>query len=269
MEVLDRARRGSARRNTHGGDPGLHRNRSTVLRHTVSYLVAAAAASDVAVPGPVLDVGAGTGAFSGLLPARLGRPLHLVDTDPGHAALAAAAFPAAVVHTDLARAPTSPVVSAMEVVEHVPPDGQVPFVRALASRVVPGGVVVLSTPDESGYLGGWSGYAPHTGVLDADALHRVVTAGTGGWPVQVLRIGGPAFELGRLAAVLQPVGNRVWAATSRRVTALEPAVVRVTHRIGRRRAAAVPHDAAWTVSDALTGAGTGTGLLAVTRRPRP
>ncbi|SDQ19257.1 methyltransferase domain-containing protein [Quadrisphaera sp. DSM 44207] len=269
MDALDRVRSGTAAANTHGGDPGLHRNRTSLLRHCVNYLVAAAATGDVEAPGPVVDVGAGTGSFSGLLRERLGRPLTLVDPDEQHAALAAAAFPDVVVRADLAAAPAAAVVAAMEVVEHLRPAEQQGFVAALAERVRPGGALVLSTPDESGYLGGWSGYAPHVGPLDAAALLRVVVAGTGGWPVRVLRIDGPAFRLTRLGAVLQPVGNRAWTAASRLVGGLEPLAVRAVHRITRDRpAAAVPPDGAWSVADVLAQpAAPGTGLLAVARRP--
>jgi len=278
MDALDAVRArvdGGRAANTHGGDPGLHRNRSTVVRHAVNYLVAAragAAACADGLEGPVVDVGAGTAAFSPLLAERLGRPLVLVDVDVRHTALAAAAFPQAATHTDLADAPDGAVVTASEVVEHLVPADQVGFVASMAARTLPGGALVLTTPDESGYLGGWSGYAPHVGPVDAGGLARVVAEGTGGWPVRVLRIGGPTFTLTRGGALVQGVANRVWTRASGLVAPLEGAATGLLHRLTRDRPPAdVPAEGSWTVTEVGPGDGgwrAGTGLVAVATRPR-
>ncbi|MGQ7297068.1 class I SAM-dependent methyltransferase [Quadrisphaera sp. KR29] len=277
MDRLDavRARVAGGAANTHGGDPGLHRNRSTVVRHAVNYLVAVRAAqvlAPAAAPaGPVLDVGAGTGAFSPLLAERLGRELHVVDTDPRHTALAAAAFPGTAVHTALAAAPRGAVVTAMEVVEHLEPADQVAFVASLAAAVLPGGVLVLSTPDESGYPRGWSGYAPHVGPLDAAGLARVVAGGTGGWPVTVLRVDGPTFALTRAGALAQGTANRAWNLVAGLAAGLEPRVTGLLHRLTKDRpAAAVPPEGSWrvrAVGDDDGGWRAGTGLLALATAP--
>ncbi|TNM67119.1 class I SAM-dependent methyltransferase [Streptomyces sp. NP160] len=275
MDRLDavRARVAGGAANTHGGDPGLHRNRSTVVRHAVNYLVAVRAAQALAagVDGPVVDVGAGTGAFSPLLAERLGRELHVVDTDPRHTALAAAAFPGTGVHTDLAAAPRGAVVTAMEVIEHLEPADQVGFVASLASAVLPGGAVVLSTPDESGYPRGWSGYAPHVGPLDAAGLARAVSRGTGGWPVTVLRVDGPTFSLTPVGALVQGTANRAWNLVSGVAAGLEPRVTGLVHRVTRDRpAAAVPPEGSWRVrpvGDDDGGWRSGTGLLALATAP--
>ncbi len=272
MEALDRVRRGVAggsAANTHGGDPGLHRNRSTVVRHAVTHLVGARAAAAVEVAGPVVDVGAGTAAFSGLLSEHLGRELHVVDVDARHTALAAAAFPGARVHTDLAQAPAGAVVTAFEVVEHLPPAEQVAFAASLVAKVLPGGALVLSTPDESGYPGGWSGYAPHVGPVDADRLAAVVAEATGGWPVRVLRVDGPTFGLTRAGALVQRGANQAWNLASRAVGGLDGAAVAAVHRLTRGRPpAAVPPEGSWTVTDAADGDWRrGTGMVAVARRP--
>lgn len=287
MRRLDAVREqvagGSA--NTHGGDPGLHRNRSTVVRHAVNYLVAVEAARAVAgggpaadgaagqhLEGPVVDVGAGTGAFSPLLAERLGRTLHVVDIDPWHTALAAAAFPGTEAHTDLSRAPRGAVVTAMEVIEHLQPADQLGFVASLAAAVLPGGALVMSTPDESGYPRGWSGYAPHVGQVDAAGLARAVREGTGGWPVTVLRIGGPTFSLTRAGALVQGVANRLWTRASGLVAPLEPVATGLLHRVTRDRPPAdVPAEGSWTVAEVGPGDGgwrAGTGLVAVATRPR-
>ncbi|TXR52909.1 class I SAM-dependent methyltransferase [Quadrisphaera setariae] len=277
MDRLDavRARVAGGAANTHGGDPGLHRNRSTVVRHAVNYLVAVRAAQLAApaeaVAGPVVDVGAGTGAFSPLLAERLGRELHVVDTDPRHTALAAAAFPGTGVHTDLEEAPRGAVVTAMEVIEHIEPRHQVPFVASLAAAVLPGGALVLSTPDESGYPRGWSGYAPHVGPVDAAGLARAVSQGTGGWPVTVLRVDGPTFSLTPVGALVQGTANRAWNLVSGVAAGLEPRVTGLLHRVTKDRpAAAVPPEGSWRVLPVGGDDGGwrgGTGLLAVATAP--
>lgn len=277
MDRLDavRAQVAGGAANTHGGDPGLHRNRSTVVRHAVNYLVAASAARALVpsqvLTGPVVDVGAGTGAFSPLLADRLGRELHVVDTDPRHTALAAAAFPGTGVHTDLAACPRGAVVTAMEVIEHLEPADQVGFVASLAAAVLPGGALVLSTPDESGYPRGWSGYAPHVGPVDAAGLARAVSRGTGGWPVTVLRVDGPTFSLTPVGALVQGTANRAWNLVSGVAAGLEPLVTGLLHRVTRDRpAAAVPPEGSWrvrAVGDDDGGWRAGTGLLAVATAP--
>jgi len=252
--------------NAQGGDLGHHASPYLVLRHTVNYLLAGALAADIKGSGPLLDVGSGVGVFSSWLARRLGRPLHVADHDPAVLRLAQRAFPDVTVHDDLDWAPDAAIVTAMEVIEHIPYGEQTAFVRALMAHVERGGVLICSTPDEHRYLGGWSGYRPHVGTLDYNGLHTLLHGATG-LPVQVWRIDGPGFRLSRLQRVGEPLVNRVWGMTQHRM----PAVTgRLAGRIGRRRRARdafgpVPADQAFNVT--ADADGPGTGLLAAVFAP--
>jgi SAM-dependent methyltransferase len=202
--------------NTEGGDVGGSGSRRSLVRHVANYLAAAELVELHDVPaGHLVDVGAGVGTLTAWLARRLARPAHLVDADPAVRATATRAYPGLLVHADLSHPPlgSAAVVTAMEVIEHIPPAGQHGFVRGLLDLLRPGGLLVVSTPDESSYLGGWSGYAPHVGVLDADGV-RDLLAGESGQHVQVWRMEGEAFTVGPARRVLQPIGNRVWGAGS-------------------------------------------------------
>lgn len=266
MAVLDRYR-GATAANGQGGDPGHHASHDLLVRHTVNYLLAAQVAADVTVDGPLLDVGCGAGVFSTWLARRLERAPHLVDHDPAVLALASRAFPDVTTHGDLAQAPTAAVVTAMEVIEHLRYRDQVRFVRDLLTRVAPGGVLVCSTPDERRYLGGWSGYEPHVGTLDYRGLQTLLRSATD-LPVQIWRIAGPAFTLGRLQRVGEPVANRVWAFAQRRAPGLTG---RLAGGVGNRRRTQAnsftPAPADDTFAVDADPDGLGTGLIAVIHRP--
>jgi hypothetical protein len=253
-------------RNTQGGDAGHQFDQGLVLRHAVNYWLACRIAQEAAdLPGPLVDVGAGAGAFSAWAAGLLDRPLVLVEPDTGHRQLAGAAFPNADVRAAMADAPAAPVVLAMEVLEHVERPAQRGFLAELLGLAAPGGVVVLSTPDESGYPGGWSGYAPHIGQVSGLQLRGLLDDVTD-WPVEVLRIDGPGFVLGRLARYGVPVANRVWTGIQRHVPPLADGLTQVSSRAGQRVAKAPTIDeAAFRVTRATVG--NGTGLLAVVRAP--
>lgn len=267
MATLDQYRTAHGT-NAEGGDPAHHASPDLLVRHTMNYVLAADIAQHVRVDGPVLDVGSGVGVFSSWLARQLRRPAHLVDHDPSVLQLAHRSFADVAAHTDIADAPKAAVVTAMEVLEHIRYADQLNFVRGLLDHAVPGGVVICSTPDERGYLGGWSGYAPHIGTLDAVSL-RTLLHNAGGLPVDVWRIDGPGFRLGRLQRVGEPIANRVWATVQSRLPG-------VTHRlagvVGRRRRGGAdafdpgPPDDAFTVTLA-TSDGAGTGLLAAVHIP--
>jgi 2-polyprenyl-3-methyl-5-hydroxy-6-metoxy-1,4-benzoquinol methylase len=253
-------------RNYDGGDAGHQWDEGLVRRHAVNYAVAVDAARAVDLPGSLLDVGAGAGAFSVWAADALDRPLVIVDRDAGHRDLAARAFPQAAVHAEVVEVPPAPVVLSMEVIEHVPREQQEPFVRSLGQAVVPGGLLAMSTPDESGYWRGWSGYAPHVATLDATRLAALLQRLLEGWSVEVLRIGGPGFDLSRVGRYGVPVANRVWNALDSHVPALAHEVSYRVNQIGKRRPApAAPDPSQFTVQPATRGAGTG--LVALARRP--
>ncbi|MDP8978365.1 MAG: class I SAM-dependent methyltransferase, partial [Actinomycetota bacterium] len=225
---------GASRANRQGGHVGRDGSRRSLIRHLANYAAAAALAEqhashggnvtrgdashggnvtmgDASHGGRVLDVGSGVGALGAWLANRLGWDLTLVDADPLVRRVASAAFRQAgiQVHLDAVPDGSAGLVTAMEVVEHVPPGGQRGFVAALRAKVAPGGLLVVSTPDESGYPGGWSGYAPHVGVLDADGLQRLLRRHAGP-EATVWRLEGEVFELDGVRRLLHPVVNRVW-----------------------------------------------------------
>jgi SAM-dependent methyltransferase len=257
--------------NREGGDVGGSGSRRSLLRHVANYLAAAELAERLGVGGPMVDVGGGVGALARWLAARLDLPLHLVDTDPGVRAVAGAVFPDVVVHSRLEELPpgSAGLVTAMEVVEHLPHRDQLAFLKGLSELLRPGGLLVLSTPDESSYVGGWSGYAPHVGVLDVDQLRCLLEEA--GLAATIWRLQGDVFHVGNAKRVLQPAVNRLWAA----VGTLAPAVVdRATHRAGliltrlrgwRREDVAVDLDV--QVRAVAPEQGRGGGLLAAAQIP--
>lgn len=241
------------------------------MRHVANYLAAAELADHCDPPPTVVDVGGGTGLLGAWLAARRGTHLRLVDSDPVVRRLAAAAFPAARVHAGVDELPhrSSGLVAAMEVLEHVEPSEQPAFLDELVRLVAPGGLLVLSTPDESGYLGGHSGYTPHVGVVDATRLRELLTRVVGSG-VQLWRLGGAAFDLTRWQRYLLPVGNRLWG----RVASSTPGLVRA---VGRAAGALTPAQGSLPRPSHLRAASDarvvnlddapGTGLLAAVRVP--
>lgn len=267
MAVLDRHRSAQAVTNAEGGDLGHHASPALLVRHTVNYLLAADIAGGVSAEGPLLDVGSGVGVFSTWLARRLDRPLHVADHDPAVLELTRRAFPDATVHHDLGDAPSAAVVTAMEVIEHLPYRDQEQFVRDMVSHVAPGGVLVCSTPDERRYLGGWSGYAPHIGTLDFAGLHNLLHNATG-LPAHVWRISGPGFTLGSVQRWGEPLANRVWTFAKQCAPRLTG---RLTGSFGDLRRTqsnsfgSAPADDAFSVTADVEGLGTG--LLAAVFRP--
>ena len=262
--------RGAAYVNHEGGDVGAHSTERSLYRHVANYLAAADLARAAGlVAGPVLDVGSGTGALAAWMADRLRAQLHLVDRDDAVRRIARSAFPTAQVHAEIADAPDAMnLVTGMEVIEHISPAEQEGFVRALLTRLRPGGMLVLSTPDESGYVGGWSGYAPHIGPLTAPALQALLDAAApAGAQATVWRMEGDAFHLGKVRRVLHPLANRLW-------TRVEPVVAPVTHRLvgpaakfaDLARTHAGPTMAP-KVAIVPAAQGQGTGMLGVVRLP--
>lgn len=253
-------------RNFDGGDAGHQWDHGLVVRHAVNYAVGVGAASGVAGSGPVVDVGAGAGGFSVWAAGMLDRSLVIVDQDAGHRELARRAFPDVTVRDSVHGLDRAPVVMAMEVVEHVARDRQVEFVQSVAGVVAPQGMLVMSTPDESGYWGGWSGYPPHVATLDADGLERLLHDSLPGWAHHVLRVDGPGFELSAIGRVGIPVANRVWGLVDARAPRLTHELTYRLNQLGKRRPGPpAPQPGTFRVGPAAQGSGTG--LVAVARRP--
>lgn len=193
--------------NAEGGDPVSHASPALLARHLGHYLAAGEVAG---AADRLVDVGCGTGAFTGWLGARLGAEVTVVDHDPAVLAVAREVAGATATARDLAEVPPAPLVTAMEVLEHIEPSAQPAFCAALVRAVAPEGVLVLSTPDESLYPGGWSGYAPHVGCVTAGQLATLLLdAGAG--TVDVHRIVGGPYDTPPSRRWLEAVGNRVWS----------------------------------------------------------
>lgn len=251
-------------RNFDGGDAGHQWDHALVVRHAVNYAVAVQLASSVSSDGAIIDVGAGAGGFSVWAARALRRPLVIVDQDAGHRDLARRAFSDVDVHASTDHLPPAPVVFCMEVVEHVPSVEQPGFVRELSRLVADDGVLVMSTPDESGFWGGWSGYPPHVAPLDAEGLSELLEQELPGWSHEVLRITGPGFGLSTVARYGVPVANRVWGSLDSRVPRLTHEVAYRLNQLGKRRADPAPPSAdGFGLLPAL--GSTSTGLVAVAR----
>jgi SAM-dependent methyltransferase len=253
-------------RNHDGGDAGHQWDHGLVIRHAVNYAAAVGVAASVTAPGPLVDVGAGAGGFSVWAAAALERSLVMVDQDAGHRELASRAFPAVEVRASVDGLPQAPVVMVMEVIEHVDRSAQSAFVREVAGVVAPGGVLVMSTPDESGYWGGWSGYPPHIATLDADGLQALLSAQLPGWNVEVLRLNGPEFALSTAGRYGVPVANRVWGSLENHLPQVTSEISYRLNQLGKRRTAPTPPvPSKYRIHAASSG--TGTGLLARAQRP--
>jgi 2-polyprenyl-3-methyl-5-hydroxy-6-metoxy-1,4-benzoquinol methylase len=100
-------------------------------------------------PGSLLDVGCGDGRLISLVAPQLpGCELHGVDLSAGAIRFARAFVPGAHFAEEPAERLTRSfdVVTAIEVLEHVPDEGCAGFLRTLAARCRPGGHVVVSVP---------------------------------------------------------------------------------------------------------------------------
>lgn len=269
---LDRAARarGAAWVNAEGGDVGAHGSLRSVVRHVGHYLAAVelGQARGVAIAGAaLLDVGSGVGALAAWAADRLGMALHLADHHTAVLAVATTAFPEATVVADLgARAGWAPLVTAMEVVEHLPPSEHEAFAALLWRQVAPGGLLVVSTPEETRYPGGWSGYAPHVGCVDAPGLRRLLEHASG-QPASVWRLEGAPWALPRHRAWLESGLNRAWSLLHDRLPAvadrLGSGAARIAPSYAHMVDGAIPTD----VAAVPPSEGTGTGLLGVVARP--
>lgn len=273
LDRVDASRNGNA--SDQGGDVGAHGSGRLVTRHIANYLAAVDLARRAPADGHVVDVGSGVGALGVWAAEQLGAPLHLVDPDPAVRAVATRAFPDAAVDADTALVPagSARLVTAMEVIEHVRPREQPAFVRSLTELLAPGGLLVMSTPDESGYLGGWSGYRPHVGPVSFEEFDALLRRNLS-WPVMVWRLEGKPFELGRVRAVAEPAVNRAWGAVASHAPKTSQRAVGVASGLGRLRTR-LPRPGRGSggtrvpeVRASDDPAGQGTGLLGVVRRPR-
>lgn len=213
-EVADPARPGT---HAEGGDVATWGSPRTAQRHFVHYFLAGEFARVAGLePDGVIDAGCGTGAFSRWLADDLGARLYLYDHDPNVLAAAVQRMPVDGVSVDLGELPRTRLITAMEVIEHVPYHRQPGFVRGLYEHLLPGGWLVFSTPDETGYPGGSSGYPPHIGCLRASEFGELVRDATGR-PVMLWRIEGGPFTTSRARMWFEVIGNRTVAALPQRL----------------------------------------------------
>ena len=182
----------------------LHRMNPARIAWTAARI--AEAFPDVAgAPRPaVLDVGCGAGLAAEAL-AELGFPVLGIDAAAGPIAAARAhaegrgldlTYRVAAPETLLAEGHRFPVITALEVIEHVPDPAA--FVATLAGLLAPGGLVVLSTVNRTKR-------SLLMAKLGAEYLLRWLPVGTHDWQRFL-----PPAELG---ALLRQAGLRVSAAT--------------------------------------------------------
>lgn len=129
---------------------GGHARRTRSLRwgrEYLCYLLYLADRVRALAPSSLLDVGCGDGRFLSLLVEHVAE-CHGVDLSASAIRFARAFVPGAHFAERAADGldRTFDVVTAIEVLEHVPDDGVAPFLRTLAARCRPGGAVLLSVP---------------------------------------------------------------------------------------------------------------------------
>lgn len=256
--------------NDEGGDVVHGGSHQLVVRHVANYQAAVEIACATGFPeGPLLDVGCGTAVLSAWAAEQLGRELYLSDHQRVVLATAERLFEVAGTTTDLADAPVASLVLAMEVLEHVPPEDQPRFVDALWSRVAPGGLLVMSTPDESGYPGGWSGYAPHIGCVSPTQLESLLAAASGEIP-WVGRLSGRCFTVLPFRRRLERTVNIAWTTIQKKAPDLAAKAAAAAARgTGPADALTEADLQPWASPVDVTPwqQGDGVGLLAVLRRP--
>ncbi len=125
-------------------------SRARILQWAVEYLVYTKRVADVVAehaPASLLDVGCGDGRFLGLVPASIPRRVGM-DASERAISFARAFHPEIEFHARDAddTDETFEVVTAMEVLEHVPDDVVPHFLNTLADRTEPGGTLLLVVP---------------------------------------------------------------------------------------------------------------------------
>jgi SAM-dependent methyltransferase len=245
--------------NGEGGDVARWGSLRSIVRHMANYVSAATLTEQLNRPvRDMLDIGCGTAALSAWMADRLSADLHLHDHDTKALDLAARAFSVKSASPDLLEAPRADLVVALEVVEHVPPSAQRVFIEQAFSRVNPGGLLVVSTPDETSYPFGSSAYPPHIGTLSESELGDLLHDATGRTP-QVWRLEGGAFDISLVRRHCEWVGNHL----------LRYKAVQSSVRFKPRRMEPISHGSRRLrrLADVRVGRspGRGTGLVALVR----
>jgi 2-polyprenyl-3-methyl-5-hydroxy-6-metoxy-1,4-benzoquinol methylase len=155
-----------------------------LARIPAMYARTVALVADRVSPKTILDVGCGRGYLPAVL-SRLGWDAHAVEISPGAAAYARRRFALANVFTGTVEqyarsnvARTFPLVTAIDVIEHVPRPDE--FVAALARVVEPAGWLIVDTPNGAAHNirtegDSWKGFNPfHVFLFSISNLSRLL-----------------------------------------------------------------------------------------------
>jgi SAM-dependent methyltransferase len=127
-----------------------------------------------------LDYGCGSGYGANLLAAHFGS-VTAIDIDGDTIHDCAARFPAPNLTFSVFAPPAQPFpdssfdcVFSFQVVEHIPLDDVNGYIRSIWAMVKPGGVAIVTTPNQGNYVGGHSGNPHHIKEYSANELAEAI-----------------------------------------------------------------------------------------------